>query len=534
MVSFSFGSGPAPEPAQVRAPEQAPTSEASASEALLARVPVPVPVPVPEEVPDSLTLDQVVNLIEQLEYRQRGLDAIRTDLLSAAVQMATADAGSGERELAYRSLRAELATVLGASERVAESQLDAAWSLRTRFAITHEVLSVGEISAAHARVIVDAGQRIGAGSSPECVARREAYQREVLSFARQESVNRLRPIARRIAEQYAVESLDERHREEVRRRRVVVQEREDGMSGLWAYLPTVEAYAIHDRLTRIAREVERAETAAGDGSAAGDETAAGDENAAGYGSAAGGVEGSGARRARDEIRADVFTELLLGAEPSAVACSRDEAVRARVQVVVPVTALEPEAGGVTAERSAAGGRADMGRAGMGRADGGLVPVAELSGAGPIAVSAARSIAAATALWERVVVDAESGAVLQVDRYRPSEQMRRLLAARDQHCRFPGCRVPLSRCDLDHTIDAARGGATSTVNLAHLCRGHHVLKHHTEWKVRQKGGGDLLWTSPTGRTHADRPPSRVRFAETGPPGPGRVAARSSPDGGWHPF
>ncbi|MEJ6490821.1 DUF222 domain-containing protein, partial [Leucobacter sp. USCH14] len=173
MFSFSFGSAPAPEPVSV-----------SASEELSALV--------SGEVPDALTLGQVVNWIEQLEYRQRGLDAIRADLLTAAVDMATTDAGSGGRELAFRSLRAELATVLSTSERVAESELSGAWSLRTRFAITHEVLSVGEISAAHARVIVDAGLRIGAGASPKCVSRREAYQREVLQHARVESVNRLR------------------------------------------------------------------------------------------------------------------------------------------------------------------------------------------------------------------------------------------------------------------------------------------------------------------------------------------------------
>ncbi|MEJ6490822.1 DUF222 domain-containing protein, partial [Leucobacter sp. USCH14] len=173
-----------------------------------------------------------------------------------------------------------------------------------------------------------------------------------------------------------MESLDERHREEVRRRRVVVQEREDGMSDLWAYLPTVEAYAIHDRLTRIARDVERAETAA-EGASAGDAAAADVPGSTGASDGGvGGAGGAGVRRVRDEIRADVFTELLLGADPSAVACSSGEGVHARVQVIVPVTALDPETGDGTAER-------------------GVVPVAELSGAGPIAVSAARSLAAAS-------------------------------------------------------------------------------------------------------------------------------------------
>ncbi|WP_336662663.1 HNH endonuclease signature motif containing protein [Leucobacter sp. USHLN154] len=455
----------------------------------------------------SLSLGQVVNLLEQMEYRQRALDAFRYELMAVAVQMATGAARSGaarsgsapagENELAYRSVRAEIATALNVSERAAEAQMGAAWSLRNDYGMTHQILAAGEISAAHARVIADAGRRLGVGAAPEVVARREAYQAEVFEYARRESVNRLRPIARRIAEQYAGDTLDERHHEEVRRRRVVVQEREDGMSDLLAYLPTAEAYAIHDRLTRIACEVERSERAESAERAGLHERDGGAER--GQRAAA----ESSARRSRDEIRADAFAELLLGSDASAVtSCASSEAIRARVQVIVPVTALAPS------RRSAA-------------------PVAELVGAGPIPLASARNLAAATPVWERVTVDAESGSVLQVDRYRPSEAMKRRLGARDQHCRFPGCRVPVARCDLDHTVDAAFGGPTSTANLAHLCRGHHVLKHHSEWAVRQKNDGELHWTSPTGRRYVDRPPSRVRFIETGPPGPMRRIERREP-------
>ncbi|WP_346058687.1 HNH endonuclease signature motif containing protein, partial [Leucobacter alluvii] len=414
----------------------------------------------------SLSLGQVVNLLEQMEYRQRALDAFRYELMAVAVQMATGAARSGsapasENELAYRSVRAELATALNVSERAAEAQMGAAWSLRYDYGMTHQILAAGEISAAHARVIADAGRRLGVGAAPEVVARREAYQAEVLEYARRESVNRLRPIARRIAEQYAGDTLDERHYKEARRRRVVVQEREDGMSDLLAYLPTAEAYAIHDRLTRIAREVERSERAESAERAGSDERAGLHERDGGAERGQRAAAESSARRSRDEIRADAFAELLLGSDASAVtSCASSEAIRAQVQVIVPVTALAPS------RRSAA-------------------PVAELVGAGPIPLASARNLAAATPVWERVTVDAESGSVLQVDRYRPSEAMKRRLGARDQHCRFPGCRVPVARCDLDHTVDAAFGGPTSTANLAHLCRGHHVLKHHSEWAVRQK-------------------------------------------------
>ncbi len=89
-------------------------------------------------------------------------------------------------------------------------------------------------------------------------------------------------------------------------------------------------------------------------------------------------------------------------------------------------------------------------------------------------------------------------------------MRRSLAVRDQHCRFPGCRQPTTRSDLDHTHDWAHGGTTHTRNLAHLCRRHHTLKHHTPWTVTQKPDGTLEWTSPTGTTYPDHPTSTIHF------------------------
>ncbi|RZK51922.1 MAG: HNH endonuclease, partial [Pedobacter sp.] len=48
------------------------------------------------------------------------------------------------------------------------------------------------------------------------------------------------------------------------------------------------------------------------------------------------------------------------------------------------------------------------------------------------------------------------------------------------CRFPGCNQPATASDIDHTTDWQHGGPTNLDNLAHLCRKHHRLKHHTAW------------------------------------------------------
>jgi hypothetical protein len=114
------------------------------------------------------------------------------------------------------------------------------------------------------------------------------------------------------------------------------------------------------------------------------------------------------------------------------------------------------------------------------------------------------------VWNRLFLDPVTGIVATVDRYRPTPAQARFLAARDQHCRFPGCRVRARNCDIDHTHDHAHGGKTSIGNLAHLCRRHHTLKHATDWTVRQTDNGSLEWTSPTGRSHVDRPTPRVVF------------------------
>lgn len=73
-------------------------------------------------------------------------------------------------------------------------------------------------------------------------------------------------------------------------------------------------------------------------------------------------------------------------------------------------------------------------------------------------------------------------------YKPSAALRRLVAARDGTCRFPGCQVSARRCDLDHVIpfdhnDPLRGGLTREDNLIALCRHHHRDKTHNDTNYR---------------------------------------------------
>jgi hypothetical protein len=231
-------------------------------------------------------------------------------------------------------------------------------------------------------------------------------------------------------------------------RRVTVHPRGDGMATLIADLSDVAAHRIHRRLTAMAVGLESDAAA----------------------------EGSTDPRTRDQLRADVMTDLLLGAAegafgagPGATPADQDgpdadaaptvvrheapNAPRPEIQVIVSLDALLSLA----------------------------EDPAEVPGLGPVSAEAARALACDGA-WRAWVTDA-TGAVTATgtQSYVPSAHLARLIRAREPRCRFPGCHQPAMRCDLDHVIPWPKG-PTSAANLGPLCRRHHNLKTHTPWAL----------------------------------------------------
>ena len=194
-------------------------------------------------------------------------------------------------------------------------------------------------------------------------------------------------------------------------------------------------------------------------------------------------------RTFDQLRADLLSDLLLTCSPSDAHGTGLVGIRPTIQVTVSATTL------------------------LGADD----RPAELDGHGPIRAGVARALAGSTKGWTRLFLDPK-GFLTRTDTYTPTEGMVRYLKARDQHCRFPGCRRPVHRCEHDHNRDWAQGGETSIDNLEYFCKTHHDLKHPTvpdtsRWTARQTPDRAVQWTSPTGHTYPDHEQPRVMFIPT---------------------
>ena len=97
-------------------------------------------------------------------------------------------------------------------------------------------------------------------------------------------------------------------------------------------------------------------------------------------------------------------------------------------------------------------------------------------------------------------------LISVDSYEIPPPLRRQVAERDHHCRFPWC-TNTGRYDIDHIDayldpdDGAPPGQTNTHNVTRLCRYHHRVKTRGDWHYVFDPTTDVLtWTSPQGRIY----------------------------------
>ncbi|QIM18379.1 DUF222 domain-containing protein [Leucobacter coleopterorum] len=239
---------------------------------------------------------------------------------NAAATLAKTENHPDRGEFAHRSLAAEIGFAVRESDRATAHKIARAITLVKHYPAVHAALGRGKISQAHANVICDAGEVIGADVDDATLARRAAYERQVLAVAQEETSGRLRPIAWGQAETQALRSLDERHRDAARARRVVLVEQPDGMTDIIATVPAIYGKGVMDRLDQIAWVVKNANrNAEGDATDDSGSSTVGDERA---------IDDRGL----DEIRTDAFVEMLLGSDPSKMLTSRGKGLpRSRLE-----------------------------------------------------------------------------------------------------------------------------------------------------------------------------------------------------------
>ncbi|MFV0372633.1 DUF222 domain-containing protein [Microbacterium sp.] len=286
---------------------------------------------------------------------------------------------------------------------------------------------------------------------------RDRIYPQATAAARELPMGTFRRTLRRLIDTETADQRAQRHERALTQRRVWVEPAPDSMAWLSALVPAVEARAIHNRMTALATAL----------------TDTDDD------------------RTIDQRRADVLCDLLIDGETASLPDAL-RGIRPTVAVTCPVLTLLGHPG-----------------AGPGVVD----------GVGPIPDAVARALAGAADGWMRVLTHPETGTVLSVGRtlYRPPAALRRLVRWRSPRCVAPGCGMPADRCDLDHTIAWEHGGHTAADNLAPACRGHHILKHHTRWRIEPLGGGTMQWTSPSGRRYLVEPERRTPAFTPAPPG-----------------
>jgi hypothetical protein len=459
---------------------------------------------------DSAAMADILHAVEREHAAVALAQARLTRALGKAERLADelargASAKVRERDMARRAIAAELAVPLHLSDRSVQRQMSEAGELLDDYPATLDAWESGRITRGHVRVIVETG----ASLPPEA---RHEFEAQALPRCEADTAGRVRSGLQILAQRMHPRTLSERHVDANERRGVAFVPLSDGMCQIVATLPAVLGEGIHDRLTRQAAALRdehrqakerlashRAGAACGDAASGAafdaDRDASGDVDPCDID--ADEAMASDARTA-EQIRADIFADMLLTAQPGSDPTASDDgpgtlgAIRAHIQVVVPV---------LTA---------------VGHSD----APAELVGRGPVDAHTARTLLGASCKGcDRLMTDPVTGQVLATDHYQRTADQRRFLRGRDRHCRFPGCRVPALRCEHDHSVDYARGGPTCITNLAGLCQRHHSMKQFTAWQVRQIGNGVLEWRSPLGRIYIDHPPAvSVQFTLDGDPPP----------------
>jgi hypothetical protein len=216
----------------------------------------------------------------------------------AAISARKSSTRSSEPDFARALLVAELAPLLRVSPMAASRLVDESRALASTLPLTLEALGNGDITYAHAAVVVDQAESLPTATHGE-------FESVALKRAGNLSGPRFKEHARRLRERLHPESVTVRRRIAAEGRHVRVEPARDGMAWFGAYIPAEAAIAADDRLDQLAAAIRNPDDP----------------------------------RTFAQLRADVFCELLISGESSRDDTGLPRGIQARVLVAVPVLNL---------------------------------------------------------------------------------------------------------------------------------------------------------------------------------------------------
>jgi hypothetical protein len=294
-----------------------------------------------------------------------------------------------------------------------------------------EALEDGVVDVRRARVLID-----GTSHLPEASARMVVDT--ALTRAGSLTTGQLSAYLRNLCIQHDPDEASARYEQAVCERRVIAEQAADGTVTITGIgLPADRAAAIMKRVTTTARTLKTRDE----------------------------------ERTLDQIRADVFVDLLSGVATS----GRGGSIDIRVELGT-LLGLNDDP-------------------------------AVLAGFGPVVADIARKTVKTQAKAKYTYTVTDNGTVIDTGTVsrKASAATRRAVTRRHVTCIFPGCRIPASACDLDHRQPHADGGPATADNLAPLCRHDHTLRHTTGWTHTPNTDGTHTWTTPLHTTYTTRPP-----------------------------
>ena len=394
---------------------------------------------------------------------------------------------------------AEAGPALGVSPRSAAMRVGLAQDLR-RLPATMAALRAGRLSLAKVRAVSEALVALGDADAA-------LVEAQVLQSHGHATQAGLVAALRRAVIAADPAAAEDRHRRAVKTRGVWRQNLEDGLARLEWLAPADQIATAHAAITTLARAAQDADRSAARAARAGGQP-------------------EPEVRTLDQARCDVLADLtsdqlsdLLTTHPTRP--SREPGQSPPRHAEARGAGRGTTGPGDLGPRAAAAADAPSGSRGAGLGGGRLRPridvvvglgtllglndlPAELAGYGPIPASIARRLAA-EGTWRRLLTD-PTGRVLDYSTraHDPPPDLAAFVQARDRTCRFPGCRMPAIRCDLDHNLPHPDGD-TDAGNLCCLCRTHHRIKTLTDTALTNDGHAKVTWTMPSGKTWTTHPP-----------------------------